>query len=236
MRERAGTTAATLAAWWTCPLLCKAARELYYQGWKFGPDDQGHEAMGLMLVLGVGCKPTLAEVRLALGHLLKDHVLPAGRPSTGSPVFLESTPFGSGSLFLNSWSSGVISAVTGTGSSLLLCDVHAAPGCEGGALYSRSGPSSGAHIAQDSGSDPRCDVPRPGAPRLVGLVVLPFSVVRGEAVALCLCAALGPVLAQLLGLQPSAVLEPGEKINHYQCWLIMPTKVLQTSGKTEIIF
>jgi hypothetical protein len=73
-------------------------------------------------------------VRAALGSLLKNHVYTPG-VVPGNHVILESTPFGSSSLFLNSWSRGIVSAVTGSRSCAMLCDVHAAPGSEGGALY-----------------------------------------------------------------------------------------------------
>lgn len=189
VRENATSSKeAQIAAWWSCPLLSKTSQELRTQGWQFTPDDT--DVLGLMLVLSVGNQNiplSLSEIQGALLNLLKEHVIPAGPPSSGSVVMLESTPFASSSLFLNSWTRGVVSAVTGERDALILCDVHAAPGCEGGALYA-----------------PKHDL-------LLGIVILPFCIVRGESVALCLCAALGPVLIQLFrqSLPPIAV-KPGE--------------------------
>ncbi|KAF4518836.1 hypothetical protein B566_EDAN006687, partial [Ephemera danica] len=146
----------SLDAWWICPLLVSTAKDLHFEGWRFSPEDGAdYESLGMMLVLAVDSRPKL-DVRAALSQLMRDHVY-TGTAAVGNRI----------------------SAVSGEQNSMLLCDVHAAPGSEGGALYLKD---------QDNTRG-----------RLLGLVVLPFSVVRGEAVALCLCVALAPMLNRLLG-------------------------------------
>jgi hypothetical protein len=73
-----------------------------------------------------------------------------------------------------------VNKVTGSGDCLILSDAHAAPGSEGGGLYA---------LHQN------------GQQKLVGVVVQTLLQVRGEAVSLCLCAAVKSVLEAALDIK-----------------------------------
>lgn len=67
------------------------------------------------------------------------HVYPAENCSVGDVVEICATPFGnlSPEIFLNSWSRGILSNMSGPGKVLMLTDSRCIPGSEGGPLYTR---------------------------------------------------------------------------------------------------
>ncbi|XP_059486160.1 peroxisomal leader peptide-processing protease-like [Neocloeon triangulifer] len=178
-----GRLGGRVVAAWRCPLLDATAAELASKGWNFPNAD-----LALFLVIQVDdpFQPdlTLDEVRAELQTLLSEWVT---APVTGQAVLLEATPFGAGHFFLNTWTKGIINKVTGQGQSIILCDSHAAPGSEGGALYS---------------------VGTEGRKVLLGLVVQTIFKVRGEAVSLCMAASLQTVLSTALGILTENITKP----------------------------
>lgn len=102
----AGTLRARVRAAWRCPLLAASARQLVGRGWSFvSPKQQGLAQM-VVLQVGDGDDMSVDEIREHLGALLRDYV---AEPHDGQQVLLESTPFGAGNFFLNSWTNGIVS-------------------------------------------------------------------------------------------------------------------------------
>jgi len=103
----AGTVRARVRAAWRCPLLAASTRQLVGRGWSFVSPKQQGLAQLVVLQVGDGDDMSVDEIREHLGTLLRDCV---AEPHDGQQVLLESTPFGAGNFFLNSWTSGIVSS------------------------------------------------------------------------------------------------------------------------------
>ncbi|XP_044582041.1 peroxisomal leader peptide-processing protease isoform X2 [Cotesia glomerata] len=101
-------------------------------------------------------------------------------PEKGDDVEIESTPFGN-TVFINSISKGIVSNVLGIDKCVMLTDIHAIPGCEGGLVYSTNG--------------------KDGSRVIYGMVIAPLSLCRSEWVNYTFVACLLPCLKRLLRKQ-----------------------------------
>jgi len=101
----AGELRGRIRAAWRCPLLAASGRELAARGWSFVNPQQQEMAQLVVLQVGEDEDMSLDEVRGQLLRLLEEHVV---EPREGQPVLLESTPFGVGNFFLNSWTKGIV--------------------------------------------------------------------------------------------------------------------------------
>ncbi|CAB3377006.1 Hypothetical predicted protein [Cloeon dipterum] len=183
LTDEQGVLGGRVVAAWRCPAVAAAAAHLAARGWVFSGCDL---ALFLVILVEEGPPLTLMQIENMLRLVLEGGV---AVPKRGEPVLLEATPFSAGNMFLNSWSSGIVSSVSGAADSLVLSDAHAAPGSEGGALYAV----------------------RKGGRRPVAVVVQTVVQVRGEAVALCLAVSLPSILTSALALKPTPPSTPEDE-------------------------